>query len=120
MSDRSGIRPKRVAELIQSEISQILIKEFQNYSTGFITVTGVEVSPDLHTACVYISVFASSDPESFLAIISRKKEIIRRSLAAKIRLKYNPDLIFKLDKTSEFQARIDHLLETSRKRPGEK
>jgi ribosome-binding factor A len=114
MSER-GIRPRRVAELVQAELSRILIREFQDAGTGLLTVTRVEMSPDLLSARVYLSVFGSADPGPLLDRIERGKSALRRSLASRVKLKYNPQLFFVLDPGPGHQARIDKLIEESKK-----
>ncbi len=113
---RTGFRARRVAELIQAELSPILIREFQDDVSGFITVTGVEVSADLQSAEVRLSLLGSADEAGFLERLERRKGSIRKALASRVRLKYNPELIFVLDRTPEFQDRIDRILEGTRKK----
>jgi ribosome-binding factor A len=110
-----GIRPRRVAELVQAEISRLLITEFQDPASGLLTVTRVEMTPDLHAARVYFSVFGTADPQELLARIEKRKGHIRRTLASRIRLKYNPELFFALDPGPEHQERIDRLIEETKK-----
>jgi ribosome-binding factor A len=110
-----GIRPRRVAELVQAEISRLLIAEFQDPASGLLTVTRVEMTPDLHAARVYFSVFGTADPQELLARIEKRKGHIRRTLASRIRLKYNPELFFALDPGPEHQERIDRLIEETKK-----
>jgi len=114
MSEK-GIRPRRVAELVQAELSRLLITEFQDPSSGLLTVTRVEMTPDLHSARVYISVFGTADPQDLLARIEKGKGHIRRTLASRVRLKYNPELFFALDPGPEHQERIDRLIEETKK-----
>jgi ribosome-binding factor A len=114
MSDKD-IRPRRVAELVQAEISRILIREFQDPGTGLLTVTRVEMTPDLLSARVYLSVFGAGDAGALLDRIDRNKPRIRRALASRVKLKYNPELVFALDPGPDHQARIDRLIEESKK-----
>lgn len=114
MSDK-GIRPRRVAELVQAELSRILLRDFQDAGTGLLTVTRVEMTPDLLTARVYLSVFGTGDPGPLLDRIERGKATLRRSLASRVKLKYNPQLFFVLDPGPDHQAKIDRLIEESKK-----
>ena len=114
MSER-GVRPRRVAELVQAEVSRLLIGEFQDASTGFLTVTRVEMTPDLRQARIYISVFGMDDPAALLERIGARKGYIRRMLASRVELKYNPELFFALDPGPEHQDRIDRLLEETKR-----
>jgi ribosome-binding factor A len=114
MSDK-GIRPRRVAELVQAELSRILIREFQDAGTGLLTVTRVEMTPDLLTARVSLSVFGTGAAGALLDRLERSKARIRRTLASRVKLKYNPQLFFSLDPGPDHQARIDRLIEESKK-----
>jgi ribosome-binding factor A len=114
MSEK-GIRPRRVAELVQAEISRFLITEFQDPTSGFLTVTRVEMTPDLHSARITFSVFGTADPGDILARLEKRKGHIRRTLASRVRLKYNPQLFFALDPGPEHQERIDRLIEETKK-----
>ena len=114
MSEK-GIRPRRVAELVQAELSRLLIGEFQDSSSGLLTVTRVDMTPDLHQARVYLSVFGTDNPEAVLDRIDKSKGYIRRTLASRVKLKYNPALFFALDPGPEHQDRIDRLLEETKR-----
>ena len=52
-------RPERVAEFMREEISRIIIHELSDPRIGFVTVTGVDVSPDLANARVSVSVMGT-------------------------------------------------------------
>ena len=117
MSER-GIRTRRVAELVQAEISRLLISEFQDQASGLLTVTRVEMTPDLLTARVFLSVFGAGDPKALLDRIERAKGQVRKALASRVKLKYNPQLIFTLDPGPEHQDRIDKLIEETKKHGG--
>jgi ribosome-binding factor A len=110
-----GIRPRRVAELVQAEISRLLIHEFQDPNAGFLTVTRVEMTADLRTATVYLSVFGPGDRRAVLDRIEKATGYLRRTLASRIKLKYNPELFFSLDPGPDHQERIDKLIEETKK-----
>ena len=114
MSEK-GLRTRRVAEVVRAELSQLLITEFQDPASGLLTVTRVEMTPDLLTARVYLSVFGAEDPAVPLERIERSKGAIRRALASRVKLKYNPQLIFALDPGPDHQDRIDRLIEETKK-----
>jgi ribosome-binding factor A len=114
MSEK-GIRPRRVAELVQAELSRLLIGEFQDPATGFLTVTRVEMTADLRTARVYLSVFGTDDPQTLLDRIEKATGYLRRALASRVKLKYNPELFFALDPGLDHQDRIDKLIEETKR-----
>ncbi len=73
------------------------------------------MTPDLLSARVSLSVFGAEDAGALLDRIERSKTRIRRSLASRVKLKYNPQLFFALDPGPDHQARIDRLIEESKK-----
>lgn len=111
---RPGYRHRRVAELIQEELGRLLIRDVQDAASGLLTVTSVDVSPDLLTARVSLSVFGSPEPEAVLERLDRNVGALRKALASRLKLKYNPQLFFVLDKSSEHQDRIDRLIDKVR------
>jgi ribosome-binding factor A len=110
-----GLRTRRVAELVRAELSRLLITEFQDDASGLLTVTRVEMTPDLLTARVFLSVFGTRDPAALLDRIERAKGGLRRTLASRIKLKYNPQLFFALDPGPGHQERIDQLIEEAKR-----
>jgi ribosome-binding factor A len=106
----SGRRPKRVAQLIQETLSRILLEEFQGAS-GLITVTRVEMSADLQTAHITLSIFGITQEEAFWERLEKSKGYLRKSIASKVKLKYNPTLIFHRDPAPDYASRIDGLIE---------
>ena len=105
-----GRRPKRVAHLIQKALSQVFLEEFQD-ATGLITVTRVDVSADLRTAHVFLSLFGTDFEQAFWDRLEKSGGYLRKSVASRVKLKYNPTLIFHRDPTSEYESRIDGLIE---------
>ena len=106
-------RQQKVSSLIQEELSGIFQKHGATYyGSAFVTITGVEVSPDLLVVKVFLSVYNVKAKEKTLeAIISNTHEI-RRHLGNKMRfhLRRIPELLFYLDETIENAMRVNELL----------
>ena len=109
------IRVRRVSELIQAELGRLLIQEFQDASTGLVTVTRVVMTPDLLSAKVYVTVYGAEDPGAVVATLEKSRGHIRKVLASRVRLKYNPELFFLLDPGPEYEERIDRLIDEAKK-----
>lgn len=109
-------RQKRVASLLKEELSRLLIELFQDSSSGIITITRVEVSKDLKAARVYLSLYGYEKKEKILDFLEKRKGFLRKSVASKTKLKYNPLLIFSLDPTEDYQEQIDKIIEDIRKK----
>ncbi len=103
------MRKDRIASILNREISDIIEHEIKDPRLGFVTITTVDVSIDLKTAIVY---FSSLDNKTEgLETLNRAKGYIRSSLAHRIRMKFIPDLEFKIDNSFEYGKKIDALLE---------
>jgi ribosome-binding factor A len=104
-------RAQRVGELIHKEISMLLVSGLKDPRVGFVTITGVEVTPDLHLARVYYSVIGNEqvrrDTEAGL---KSSLTFIRQHLGSRLRMKYTPDLLFQYDESVEYGNRIESLL----------
>lgn len=104
-------RPHRVGELIQKEISALLLKGLNDPRIGFVTVTGVEVTPDLHLARVYYTVIGDETARrSCAAGLKSATPFIRQHLGRQLQMRYTPDLIFQYDSSIDYGCRIDSLL----------
>jgi len=112
---RTGWREKRIAHLIQQELGRLFLEEPQDSWSGFITVTRVEISADLMTARVYLSVYGGGPKEGILDAVEKRKSHLRKNLASRVNLKYNPQLIFLLDPIPDHEARIDELIKKAKK-----
>lgn len=106
-------RQQKVSSLIQEELSGIFQKHGPTYyGSAFVTITSIEMSPDLLVAKIYLSIYNVQDKEKTLdSIISHGHEI-RRQLGNKMRfdLRRIPELIFYLDDSIENAIRVNELL----------
>ena len=105
-------RTNRVDELLQQEIGAILERDLADPRIGFVTVTGVETTPDLRHAQVWVSIIAqSADREESLRALRHAVPFIRRELGARLRIKRIPDLHVRLDDSAERGTRVLRLIE---------
>lgn len=104
-------RQKKVASLIQDALSQPLTEILHEAIPGLITITHVEMTADLKTARVYLSIYAQEKSDNILSLLEKRKGFLRKSVASKTKLKYNPTLIFELDSLSDHEANIDRILQ---------
>ncbi len=111
-------RQERVNSLLQAEISRILQRELKEPAPERVTITGVEVSPDLHHAKVYVSVLGE-EPEvrHALASLVRQRKTIQRLVAENVVLRYTPRLLFVADRTAARAQRIEMLLQKIAQEP---
>jgi ribosome-binding factor A len=106
-----GSRTDRVGE----EFREILAESIQGLKdprVGFVTVTGVKVSLDLHVAWVYYSVLGDEKAQAGTrAALRSATPHLRRELGRQIRLKVTPELRFEEDDLADAAERIDRLLD---------
>lgn len=106
-------RQKRINHAIRREISDLLFREVNDPRIkGFISVTEVDVSPDLTQARVSISVMGSEEEKAgIFEGLAAASGFLRRELGARLRLRYTPKLIFERDDKIERGERLLHLME---------
>lgn len=121
----AGIRKKRVAEQLLSFVAGYL-RRMGDPRFEWLTLTDIDMSPDLKTAWIYWSVL-SSDPSSQASSYPKESEIhsiehalvgatplLKRGVGQELRLRYTPNLVFKYDSSSINGSRIEQLLREAR------
>jgi len=104
-------RSVRVGDLIREEVANIIMHKLRDPRLGFITVTEARVSDDLRHAKVYVSVFEDAKRDETLKILISSARFIRNELGRRIKIKFIPELVFKLDESIEYGAKIDRILD---------
>lgn len=106
-----SFRPERLAEAIKKEVSELLTEELKDPRIGFVSITSVEVSKDLRYANIYVSVFGeTAEQKASLEALQKAQGFIRGELAKRIRLRYTPEITFKLDESIERGSRLIALM----------
>lgn len=104
-------RFERINEEYRREISNIIDNKLKNPNvTGLISVTKVKVTQDLKFAKVYVSILNSKNLKDTLAGLKKSSGFIRTELARTVNLRNTPEIIFELDESLEYGARIDSIL----------
>jgi len=113
-----GSRPDRVADQIRSELATLLVREVHDPGIGFVTLTRVQVSPDLQVARVLYTVLGDAQArESSAKALGRATTFLRRQIGSRLRLKRTPELRFIYDDSVAGQDRIEQLLNEIRATP---
>ena len=106
-----GSRPDRVADQIRGELAQLLAREVHDPGLGFVTLTRVQVSPDIQLARVFYTVLGDDTARRNSArALDRASAFLRRQIGARLRLKRVPELKFQYDEAVAGQDRIEQLL----------
>ncbi len=106
-------RPDRVAAAIKEEVARALSRDVQDprISGAFVTVTGVEVSRDLRTAKVFVSILGDDDAKaSAREGLGNLAPQLRGPIGRALRLRAAPEIFFKVDESIAYAARIETLL----------
>lgn len=104
-------RVQRVARQIQQELSRIIECQLKDPRVGMVTLTHVDVSPDLRVARVYFSRLGTGEErESAKAALTHAAGFLRRELGNAVTLRYLPELRFHVDDSYELNAKIAKLV----------
>lgn len=108
---KNNTRVERINEELKKEISHIINYELSNPNvTGLISVTKAKITPDLKYAKVYVSILNSKNMKETLAGLKKSAGFIRSEIAKRINLRVTPELIFELDDSIQYGAKIDSIL----------
>lgn len=110
------LRTTKLARLIQKELGELFRLETQKMKGVLISVTDVDLTPDLSNARAYLSVFPTEKQEEVMQLITDNSSTIRYNLGNRMasQLRHIPELTFELDRTEEYARRIDKLLDENR------
>lgn len=104
-------RTSRVAEAFREEIMDMIQRDLKDPRIGFVTVTHIEVSPDLNHATVFISILGDeAKKDETLKAMERAKRHIRSELGKRVRLKFLPELEFVHDTTIEESFKVSEII----------
>ena len=111
MPGKNNNRIGRIDEEYRKELSQIIGYELKNPNvTGMISVTKVKVTTDLKYAKVYVSILNSKNIKETMDGLKKSSGFIRSELAKRVNLRNTPELIFEIDDSLEYGAKIDSIL----------
>ena len=111
-------RPTRVAEEFRQELSSLLARGIKDPRiTGFVTVTGAKMSPDLKEIAVYVSIHAGeAERDRSLEGLRAAATYLQREVARNLKLRHTPHLRFVYDESVERGDRIERLLKEAREK----
>jgi len=117
--ERRGVRHHRgrLGEALREEIETLVEGELGDPRIGLVSVTGVQLAEDGRSAHVLVDVDGDdSDAERSLQGLDAAKAYIRHEIAERLRLRRAPELFFRLDRSERERARVEQLLERTKKR----
>ncbi|HVE71922.1 MAG TPA: 30S ribosome-binding factor RbfA [Thermoanaerobaculia bacterium] len=102
-------RTSRVGETVRDALAQVLRTDV-SVDIGWVSISEVEVSPDLHYARVYMTGLKEEDTKKAVEELRRVAGQIRHALGKRIHLRYTPELDFRYDETAMRALRVETLL----------
>lgn len=108
---KNEARLNRINEELKKELNQVLNYELKNSNvTGMLSVTRVKITPDFKYAKVYVSIYNSKNIKKTMDGLKESAGFIRSRLAKTVNLRITPELVFEIDDSLEYGARIDSIL----------
>ena len=106
-------RPQRVADLIQRELSDLIRREVRDPRVGMITLTSVDVSPDLSHAKVFFTLLQKEKIDETTQALQRTAGFLRSQLAHRMKMYTTPELRFVYDESVERGDRLSRLIDSA-------
>ena len=103
-------RSIRVADQLQREVALLVSREVADPRVGEVTVSGVDLSPDMHHARVLVTPARGTDGDASVEALNRASGFLRSRLGRRVRMRRLPRLVFEHDRTLERALRIDALI----------
>ena len=107
----------RLGETLREEISAMIEGELTDPRIWLATVHEVKMSPDGKSAHIFVIVTGDAkEVEQTMQGLEAARSYIRHELLDRLRIRHAPDLFFHLDRSQQFETRIDELLRRVKKR----
>lgn len=104
-------RTRRVEEEMKREIASIIKENIKDPRVGFVTVTGVEVTPDFRYAKVFVSVYGDDETvKKAMEGLGKASGYIRKEVSQRVKLRNSPELSFRFDESIRHGAKIAEIL----------
>ena len=103
-------RMLRVNEVVKRELSGILAREI-SFEGALVTINHVEVTSDLKSAHVFVSVLGSESSETVMNKLEEHRPAFQAELARRVTMKFTPHLLFHLDESVARGSRVVEILQ---------
>jgi ribosome-binding factor A len=106
-------RTDRISDLMRAELSELLLRSVKDPRIKLVSLTGIEVSPDLRRAVVKVSALGEEQQrQEAIEALRHARGFLRTELAHRLRTRVTPELVFELDRGAEHSRNITDLLES--------
>lgn len=108
---------QRLGEALREELAALIEGELGDPRIGLATVTEVQMAADGRSAHVLVAVVGDpQEAERTLEGLTAARNFVRRQIGERLQLRHPPELYFRLDRSQEYESRIDELLQRLKKR----
>jgi len=108
----SGRRRERLAAEIHDEIARMVASDLKDPGLGFLTITRVELTPDLRYARVFVGILGSdAERKKSLEALGRATGFVRREVGRRLRLRFAPEIDFRYDRGLDAADQVAKLLD---------
>jgi ribosome-binding factor A len=114
---RKTRRTSRVGESVREALVEVFRHDLKDSRFNLLSITGVDVSPDLHYARVFLSGLKEEETKALVKDLAEAQGRVRHFLGQRIRLRYTPELDFRYDETQLRASRIESILAENPPRP---
>ena len=111
MSPPQGNRQRRGGEVIKEAITEAIARDVSDPRLGFVTITGVEPSPDFAVATVYFTTLTRAQREPSLKALESGRGLMQRRVGRALKTRQTPHLQFVYDDTQDNARRIERLID---------
>ena len=106
-----SLRMDKINHQMQREISMILSRDLADPRLQFVSITRVDVSPDLHNAKVFFSVLGEDERvEQARVSLDHARGMIRKIVSQRLQLRRTPELTFEYDNSLASAARVEEII----------
>jgi ribosome-binding factor A len=106
-------RTDRLSDVLRAELSELLLRSVKDPRIKLVSLTGIEVSPDLRRAVVKVSALGEEQQrQEAIEALRHARGFLRTELAHRLRTRVTPELVFELDRGAEHSQKISDLLES--------
>jgi ribosome-binding factor A len=108
----------RIDHELQRELARLISTELKDPRLGFVTVTRVEITADMQTAKVFVSIIGDRHVAGqSMQALTAAKGFLRGGLGRAVDLRYTPELIFVEDRTTEKAIALSKILSSAERTP---
>jgi ribosome-binding factor A len=107
-----SVRTEKVASLVKEELGTIFQRTYNINTHGLVTITEVQMSPDLRVAKVFVSIFSDEvRKKRTMELIEQSKPSIRSALGHAVKLRFVPEIIFYNDETLDRAFKLENIFQ---------